>query len=837
MDTTNDILIACRSLFSPGQVAELRILEIPGTRGFKFNAAGWFNDWDALAATAAAYNARNPAGIYVTLNSLHRACLARTENKVIERIKDTSSDRDVVRRQWLPIDLDPERPSGVSSTNEELLAARKVMEQVATWLETELHFPTGLKAHSGNGVHLLYRIDLPSDEDSRLLVGSCLRAIAEHFPFATTHVKVDTGVFNAARIWKLWGTVARKGSHTTDRPHRQSRLWTPTQFTQLTPTPLEQLQKLSAIAQPFARASGKPATRSSKPASKKGTSSEHWFDLDAWMVRNHVEVARTEPFDGTGTRHILTHCLFDSSHVRTSAILGRAPSGAIFYKCQHESCVQNGWKEAKALFYGNGETTQPGVEETTQESPWALAGTFIDENYTGDDFGRITLRRHRETYYAYNTRLHTYQPMSVDKMKVHITRWLGESGYRSGTRTVVDVLNSVGSMVTVPEELQMPLRTSIDPETRCATADPQLRNWITLQNGILDVDAILSGEVMSACLQNHTTEWLSTTTLPFAFPDNELAAQCSLWLQILDELLEGDAERIAVIQEMFGYCFWPGTELEKFFILHGRGNNGKSTILDVLTMLLGYPNVTNLSLDQLADATLRYELYQKAANICGDLPEMDSVDEGLIKRIVTGEPIIANRKYKDACRFKPTAKLIFATNTLPRFNDVTLGIWRRMMIVPFEYVVPNDKVDVHLRKRLEVELPGVFLWALQGAARLAEKKRFSTAAVCERGNRNYRLSCFPILTFFEECTEPGGSVATRLLWQTYRDWCHEWGLTRAKPLHSFIKDAIGFYPNIQYPRVHTGQAGDITLAGIQLRPNLCFGVDGRTPPPRAWYNT
>jgi hypothetical protein len=77
-------------------------------------------------------------------------------------------------------------------------------------------------ADSGNGYHLLYRVDLPNDRESLELVRGILEALA--FRFDDDRVKVDTTTSNAARIWKLYGTTARKGDDTQERPHCVSRL-------------------------------------------------------------------------------------------------------------------------------------------------------------------------------------------------------------------------------------------------------------------------------------------------------------------------------------------------------------------------------------------------------------------------------------------------------------------------------------------------------------------------------------------------------------------------------------------------------------------------------------
>ena len=94
-------------------------------------------------------------------------------------------------------------------------------DEVARWI-AGLGFPEPVRADSGNGAHLLYRIDLPNDEAATALVKSCLATLDALF--SDERVTVDTANFNAARIWKLYGTVSRKGDNTPDRPHRRSRI-------------------------------------------------------------------------------------------------------------------------------------------------------------------------------------------------------------------------------------------------------------------------------------------------------------------------------------------------------------------------------------------------------------------------------------------------------------------------------------------------------------------------------------------------------------------------------------------------------------------------------------
>ncbi len=119
------------------------------------------------------------------------------------------------------MDFDPVRPSGVSATDAEKKAARQRALEAREFLR-EIGWPEPVVGDSGNGYHLLYRIELPNDRESLELVKGTLEALA--FRFSDRAVEVDTTTCNAARIWKLYGTTARKGDDTEDRPHRRSRL-------------------------------------------------------------------------------------------------------------------------------------------------------------------------------------------------------------------------------------------------------------------------------------------------------------------------------------------------------------------------------------------------------------------------------------------------------------------------------------------------------------------------------------------------------------------------------------------------------------------------------------
>lgn len=205
---------ALTRLFPPGGVVELRAFKGKQVR------SGYFNDLDVLADEAGKLDGQGWQ-VYVTLNPVKEALLARAANRAKDKPAVTTSDRDVASRRWLLLDVDPVRPSNISATDEEKKAAYLTAKEVLQYLRQQ-GWPDPVIADSGNGFHFLYPIDLPNDERSRELVKGVLEALA--FMFDDEKVKIDTSVHNAARIVRLYGTTTRKGDHLPERPHRRSEI-------------------------------------------------------------------------------------------------------------------------------------------------------------------------------------------------------------------------------------------------------------------------------------------------------------------------------------------------------------------------------------------------------------------------------------------------------------------------------------------------------------------------------------------------------------------------------------------------------------------------------------
>jgi hypothetical protein len=214
----------------PGEVVEVRALGLVGTsplwgRAFTRGVvAGYFDDHNAFCNAVKALDKLRHGGIYFTIQVIDPRLIGRAFNR-LSVPKNLTSDQDVVSYRWLPIDLDPVRPAGISSSDVELQAAIQLRDQIAGEISSEYDLPAPINAVSGNGAHLLYPLpDLPAKK-YQPAIRNMLEKISGDL--STAKVKIDSKVFNPSRIWKLYGTKTCKGDPVASGPHREARPYRP----------------------------------------------------------------------------------------------------------------------------------------------------------------------------------------------------------------------------------------------------------------------------------------------------------------------------------------------------------------------------------------------------------------------------------------------------------------------------------------------------------------------------------------------------------------------------------------------------------------------------------
>ncbi len=337
---------AIRLIVGPGQVTELRALEASLDGKWPATYSGYFDDADKLADAVGTI--RTAKGIYFTPNPVDPDLIARAANRIRKTPKgESTQDTNIVSRKWLLVDVDSQRASGISASQAELDAAVQRARDVFSWLRGE-GWPDPICAQSGNGAHLMYRIDLPAEDDG--VVQNCLVDLAARFD--DDAVKVDTSVFNPSRIWKLYGTWACKGDSTEERPHRIAKVtFTPSEVVTVSDELLSALSKQA------------PAPEQPTLCSRQTGGHLEAFDVPGFLQRHGLEVDGPHDFSGKQgkgikwTFRISPMC----DHDDDGPHLIQHASGAVTAGCHHNSCSWT-WTELRALFDPKQEYSHPPIE-------------------------------------------------------------------------------------------------------------------------------------------------------------------------------------------------------------------------------------------------------------------------------------------------------------------------------------------------------------------------------------------------------------------------------------------------------------------------------------------
>ena len=326
----NEVKKAIAIMKPDGQLFECRMLE--GSRIY----SGYFTDADTLVEALSHEDLRN-RNVYITLNEIDEGCYSRVQKDkfLLIRKEPTTSDGDITGYDWLMIDLDPKRPSGTSSSDAELQEAKDLGNKLFLALRN-LGFEKPLFAYSGNGVHLLYRVNLAKTDERIALMKKCLQVL--DMMFSTENVKVDVKNFNPSRICKLYGCVSAKGANTKERPHRQSKIvGSPTE---IKITDIAYLEKLARLI----------PEEQEKPQ-QYNNYNPTTFNVEAWMQKYGIGYKAVGCSDGT--KYILDHCPFNENHKGKDAMVFRRNNGALSYVCLHDSCADKHWKEFRQFYEPN----------------------------------------------------------------------------------------------------------------------------------------------------------------------------------------------------------------------------------------------------------------------------------------------------------------------------------------------------------------------------------------------------------------------------------------------------------------------------------------------------
>lgn len=337
--------------------------------------SGYFDNADEFEKSIVRMDRnKDVKAIYVTLNPILPALLSRASNRLsgIGKKSPTTSDDDIVCRTTILIDADPYRPSEIGSTDAEMAAAIAKRDEVVEYLYS-LGFPPFVKGNSGNGAHALGKIDLPNDGASRQLISDFLECL--NWKFGTTpkeiaeakrqfaqgkiNVGIDTTVFNAARITKVFGTKVRKGDDTAERPHRYAELTSVPDSFDVIPTEL-----LEIVAQEWrdyqSSLLSKTNTRQHRVKPQSPTLND-WSatveGVERWLSDHGVALGDRDAYSKNGFEYKWSvDCITCNGAHKDGAELFWGTNKGLGYKCHHNTCKGQSWQDVRNILDPNRNT-------------------------------------------------------------------------------------------------------------------------------------------------------------------------------------------------------------------------------------------------------------------------------------------------------------------------------------------------------------------------------------------------------------------------------------------------------------------------------------------------
>ncbi|MBR6035927.1 MAG: hypothetical protein IKP41_03080 [Bacteroidaceae bacterium] len=285
--------------------------------------------------------------------------------------------------------------------------------------------------------------------------------------------------------------------------------------------------------------------------------------------------------------------------------------------------------------------------------------------------------------------------------------------------------------------------------------------WLNMPNGTM----VIKGDG-SVSRHDHRPEDLFYYCLSYNYDPN---AECPTWQAFLDRVLP-ESEAQQVLAEYFCYILMKSHRYSKMLWLYGPGQNGKSTVLNILEALIGSANISCISLSQLTkDQKLRHGIEHKMVNISSENGK--NVEPNTLKQLAEGEKVTVEKKYHDARQTDDYGKFVIATNSMPKPED-TIAFYRRMIIMPFLIVIPEKEKDVHLIDKLKQELAGILNWTVSAFPALLKREDFTESELCKNALHQYKAQANSVQVFVEQmCEQSTTTIRGDELFDAYQNYC------------------------------------------------------------------
>ena len=752
---------ALEKIVVPGKVYELRALKVPVKDGVSRTYAGFFTNTAQMAKAAAALSDRGASGVYLTPNPVRGELLERAENKLLAARRGLlTGDNDIEEVRWLLVDVDPTRPSNMSSSKSEKLAAKALAHKIKLFLGKR-KWPEPLMGDSGNGYHLMYRVSGVTSET----ISKILDAFA--FIFNNEAAQVDQAVYNPSRIWKLYGTAARKGENAKTRPWRMSTLTAVPEVV----AEVEQ-QHIQAILAMVPEREG------------SGMSSGSQARLHLWLDRNFPSLGEPQPWQNQGKRWVFPICPWDTAHTDRSAYVIQFNNGAVAAGCLHKNCKGHkrkkkgkslGWKHLQDVAGEKFEAKAANDAHVPLAASSAAAPNLTD---LGNAKRLVRAFQHEILFCPNHSAWYLYDE----------TRWARDldGGIQRRAKTAASIIFAEAEAETddtrCREIRKHALRSESSASLNAMVNLASTESEVAVLSSRLDADPWLLNvsngtlDLRTGKLRDHDRTDYITKASPVEW---DVGAKCPLWDKFILESMEGDEEVVEFMHRFFGYCLTGLVTEQVLLFMEGTGNNGKTTALLLLMHVLGdhaiqgAPGLLMVKKHE-SHPTEVADLEGARFVACAEVEKGKPFAESLIKQLTGSNPIKARKMRKDVWQFMPTHKICIAANHRPIIKGNDEGIWRRVIRIPWNRKVPKNERDLFLVDKLKKEAPGILARLMEGCLQW-QKNGLEPPEKVRLATEEYREEMDVLADYMEErCVVGRGQrVIKKQLYLDYVEWCED----------------------------------------------------------------
>lgn len=267
------------------------------------------------------------------------------------------------------------------------------------------------------------------------------------------------------------------------------------------------------------------------------------------------------------------------------------------------------------------------------------------------------------------------------------------------------------------------------------------------------------------------------TRITGASPDGD----CPTWDAFLSRIMGHDADMVAFLQRVVGYCLTGSTREQCIFILYGNGSNGKSTFLDTLRNVLGdyvkHARAETFMKDNRGGGIPNDVAALRGARVvtASEPSQGERLDESLVKEMTGDSAMTARFMRGEFFTFQPQFKVLLATNHRPVIRGTDHGIWRRIRLVPFTEKITDEEKDRELGAKLAREAGGILRWAVEGCL-IWQREGLNPPEAVVEATDDYRADMDVLGHFLaERCVVGAQSVGNTPLYKAFTDWCNDNG--------------------------------------------------------------